>query len=112
MLVALLSLGGIPPLSGFMGKLLVFGAAVQQGWLGITLAFIGFITSVVALYYYLTVIKTIYTGQPAGGNHPLPVTMPWRVALTVCVAGILLLGTVLGPAYTLSSMGAAGLFHF
>jgi NADH-quinone oxidoreductase subunit N len=52
LLVALLSLGGIPPLSGFVGKLLVFGAAVQAGL--VWLAFLGVITSVVGLYYYLT----------------------------------------------------------
>jgi NADH-quinone oxidoreductase subunit N len=58
MLVALLSLGGIPPFSGFFGKLLVFGAAVQSGmfWLAI----VGVLTSVVGLYYYLTVMKIIY----------------------------------------------------
>jgi NADH-quinone oxidoreductase subunit N len=110
LLVALLSLAGIPPLSGFVGKLLVFSAAVQQGWLGIALAFIGVITSVVALYYYLIVIRTVYTGTPQGGAHPLPMTMPVRVALLACVAGILVLGTVIGPAFTLSSLGAAGLF--
>jgi NADH-quinone oxidoreductase subunit N len=56
LLVALLSLGGIPPLSGFIGKLLVFGAAVQSGTLGVILAFIGVFTSVIGLYYYLTVL--------------------------------------------------------
>lgn len=110
LLVALLSLGGIPPLSGFVGKLLVFGAAVQQGWLGIALAFIGVITSVVGLYYYLNVVKTVYTGQPQGGSSPLPVTAPMRVALVVCIAGIIFLGTVIGPAFTFSSLTSSGLF--
>jgi NADH-quinone oxidoreductase subunit N len=110
LLVALLSLGGVPPLSGFVGKLLVFGAAIQTGWLGIALAFVGVTTSVVGLYYYLTVLKTVYTGQSADGNRPLPITVPWRVALIACVAGILILGTVIGPAYTLSALGAGGLF--
>jgi NADH-quinone oxidoreductase subunit N len=112
LMVALLSLAGIPPLSGFVGKLLVFSAAVQTGWLGITLAFIGVLTSVVALYYYLIVIRVMYTGQPAGGAQPLPITVPWRVALVICVVGIIVLGTVIGPAYTLSSLGGASLFNF
>ncbi len=108
LMVAMLSLGGIPPLSGFVGKLLVFGAAVQANlaWLAI----IGVLTSVVGLYYYLHVIRITFVGQAADGNHPLPVTTPWRVALLFCVAGILVLGTVIGPWYTLSSFGAAGLF--
>lgn len=111
LLVAMLSLGGIPPLSGFVGKLLVFGAAIQVGPLGIALAFIGVITSVVGLYYYLKVVKMAYTGQPAEtSRHPLVVTTPWRVALVVCMAGILVLGVVIGPVFALSSLGAAGLF--
>ena len=108
LLVALLSLGGIPPLSGFIGKLLVFSAALQANlfWLAV----IGVLTSVVGLYYYLTVLRIVYQGTPAGGSQPLPVTAPWRVALLVCVVGILVLGTVVGPLYTFSAFGAAGMF--
>lgn len=112
LMVALLSLGGIPPLSGFVGKLLVFAAAVQTGWLGITLAFIGVITSVIALYYYLTVIRVMYAGEPAGASQPLQVPVPWRVAVIACMVGIVLLGTVIGPAYTFSALGGASLFSF
>ena len=112
LLVALLSLGGVPPLSGFVGKLLVFGAAVQQGPLGIAVAFIGVVTSVVGLYYYLTVLRVVYTGQPQGGALPLPLSPALRVGLLVCVAGILIFGTIIGPVYTFSTLGAAGLFQF
>ncbi len=108
LLVSLLSLGGIPPLSGFIGKLLVFGAAIQAGM--IWLAVVGVLTSVVALYYYLTVLKVVYQGSPAGGSQPLPVTVSWRVALLVCVVGILVLGTVVGPLYTFAIFGASGMF--
>ncbi len=108
LLVALLSLGGIPPFSGFVGKLLVFSAAIQGNM--VWLAVVGVATSVIALYYYLNVLRVVYQGQPAGGSHPLPITVPWRVALLVCVAGVLVLGTVVGPIYSFSSFGAAGLF--
>jgi len=108
LLVAMLSLGGIPPLSGFVGKLLVFGAAVQSGM--VWLAFVGVLTSVVGLYYYLNVVKIVYQGQPASGSQPLPVSSPWRVALLVCVVGILVLGTIIGPFYTFSTFGMGGLF--
>ena len=110
LLVALLSLGGIPPLSGFVGKLVVFGAAVQSGTLGVILAFIGVLTSVVALYYYLTVIKIVYMRASTTGNQPLPVSTPWRVALLVCVIFILLMGVIIGPWFSLSTLGASGLF--
>ena len=110
LLVALLSLGGIPPFSGFMGKLLVFGAAVQSGPMGVVLAFIGVFTSVIALYYYLTVLRIAFQRPSTTGEQPLPVTVPWRVALLVCVVCILFMGTIFGPWYTFSAMGGAGLF--
>lgn len=108
LLVAMLSLGGIPPFSGFVGKLLVFGGAVQGNL--VWLAFIGVVTSVVGLYYYLNVLKLAFVGQAADGGRALPITAPWRVALLVCVAGILLLGTVFGPWYTIAQLGVTGLF--
>lgn len=110
LLVAMLSLGGIPPFSGFVGKLLVFGAAVQSGSMGIILAFIGVLTSVVGLYYYLNVLKIAFMGQSTTGTNPLPVNTPFRVALLVCVIGILFMGTVFGPWFTLSSLGSLSLF--
>ncbi len=49
----LFSLGGIPPLAGFVGKLYLFAAGWQGGQQG--LVFVGAITSVIALYYYTDV---------------------------------------------------------
>ena len=63
--IFMFSMAGIPPFSGFFGKLYVFYAAVQSGlW---TLAVIGVLTSVVGAYYYLRVIKVMYfdDAQPA-----------------------------------------------
>lgn len=56
--VMMFSMAGIPPLSGFFGKLYVFKAAVDGGlWI---LAVVGVLTSVVGAYYYLRVIKVMY----------------------------------------------------
>jgi NADH-quinone oxidoreductase subunit N len=56
--VFMFSLAGIPPMSGFFGKLYIFLAAVQGGlW---TLAVIGVLTSVVGAFYYIRIIKIIY----------------------------------------------------
>ena len=63
--IFMFSMAGIPPFSGFFGKLYVFYAAVQSGlW---TLAVIGVLTSVVGAYYYLRVVKVMYfdDAQPA-----------------------------------------------
>lgn len=59
----MLALAGIPPLSGFWGKLYVFYAAVQSGLYG--LAVVGVLTSVVAAFYYLRVIKVMYFDEAA-----------------------------------------------
>ena len=74
MAVFMFSMAGIPPLSGFFGKLYVFLAAVQGGlW---TLAIIGVLTSVVGAYYYLRIVKVMYFDAPRGAVRPAP-----RVAL-------------------------------
>ena len=58
LLAALLSLGGIPPFAGFLGKIILFAAAVQVNM--VWLAIIGILNSIIALYYYLVVLKVVY----------------------------------------------------
>ena len=67
MLIALLSLAGIPPFAGFIGKVLVFTAAMQanMAWLAI----LGVLNSIVALYYYLVIMKTMYSLPSQEGNQ-------------------------------------------
>jgi NADH-quinone oxidoreductase subunit N len=61
--VLLLSLGGIPPTAGFVGKWYIFSAAVRAGDYG--LAIIGVLTSVVSIFFYLRVIVMMYMADPA-----------------------------------------------
>jgi|YNPNPStandDraft_1061719.scaffolds.fasta_scaffold00995_3 NADH-quinone oxidoreductase subunit N len=95
LLISMLSLGGIPPFAGFVGKVLVFAAAVEAGrwWL----ALIGVINSMIALYYYLVVLKKAYLLRSEDEQQPLQLIAGWRVALLVCVAGMLALGVVIAP---------------
>jgi NADH-quinone oxidoreductase subunit N len=58
MTVFLLSLGGIPPTAGFIGKWYIFGAAVQEGHY--LLAIIGVLTSVVSVFFYLRIVVMMY----------------------------------------------------
>jgi NADH-quinone oxidoreductase subunit N len=110
LLVALLSLGGIPPFSGFFGKLLVFAAAFDAHLIWLVLA--GVINAVISLYYYLTVIKVAFLYPPAGEAISLKLDLPWQVALAVCVLGIVVLGTVFAPFYDWSTaVGLAMLAH-
>jgi NADH:ubiquinone oxidoreductase subunit 2 (subunit N) len=60
--LAMLLLPGIPPLAGFFAKLYVFLAAIKAGLF--TLAVIGVDTSVVGAYYYLSIVKVMYSEEP------------------------------------------------
>ena len=95
MLVAFLSLAGMPPLGGFVAKVFVFAAAVKTGM--VWLAIIGVLNSIVGLYYYLIVLKVVYLYRSEDENKPVPLTRPYVVALTVLVVGIILIGTVIAP---------------
>jgi NADH-quinone oxidoreductase subunit N len=87
--VCLLSLAGIPPLLGFVGKFLLFGAALEAGraWL----AAVAVINSAIALYYYVNLIRLMYFLEPI---QPAPMVLrpSLRLALGVCAAATVLLG--------------------
>lgn len=110
LLISLLSLGGIPPFAGFIGKLLVFGAAIQHGW--IWLALVGIVNSVIGLYYYLTVMKVMYLYRSEDENKPLPVTPGWKVALVVCLVGVLVLGVILAPWFGIAEAASLSFVRY
>jgi NADH-quinone oxidoreductase subunit N len=56
--IIMLSMAGIPPLSGFFAKYMVLSAAINQGYLGISL--LAILTSLVGIYYYFKVIAAVY----------------------------------------------------
>jgi NADH-quinone oxidoreductase subunit N len=73
MTVFLLSLGGFPPMAGFIGKWYIFSAAVQEGhyWLAI----IGVLTSVVSVFFYLRIVVMMYMTEGSEAVRPrLPAT--------------------------------------
>jgi NADH-quinone oxidoreductase subunit N len=78
--VFMFSLAGIPPLAGFFGKLYVFLAAIQAHLYA--LAVIGVLTSVVASYYYLRVVKVMYFDAPAAAFDRRPSALSFVVAVT------------------------------
>ncbi|SFG40534.1 NADH dehydrogenase subunit N [Desulfotomaculum arcticum] len=93
MLVALLSMAGIPPLAGFVGKFYLFKTIVD-GYLW--LAFIGLIMSMVSVYYYLRVALVMYRDEPL---DPTPIKLPSPVAVTLILAMVvtLVIGVYPGP---------------
>ncbi|HUV28593.1 MAG TPA: NADH-quinone oxidoreductase subunit N [Anaerolineales bacterium] len=108
MMVTFLSLAGMPPLGGFVAKFFVFAAAVNAGL--VWLAIIGVLNSIVGLYYYMVVLKVVYLFRSEDEDKPVPVTRPYALALTILVAGIILLGTLFGPWADWSARAASVLF--
>lgn len=108
MMVAFLSLGGMPPLAGFFGKFFVFAAAVESNL--IWLAVIGILNSIVGLYYYLTVLKVVYLYRSEKEDEKIPVPQGYAVALWVCSLGVILLGTWATPWIDWATRAAGNLF--
>lgn len=109
MLLALLSLGGIPPTAGFFGKFFIFKAAVEQGqWV---LALVGILTAFISLYYYLNVVKYIYLYRSDEEDVPIPVSRAMSMGIVLSTVGILYLGIFAGPAYRWTQSAAALFFQ-
>ncbi len=104
LLIAMLSLAGIPGTVGFMGKFLVFGAAIQVGlWQTLTLAVAGIITSVIGAYYYLNVVRQVFFEAADEGAAPIAVPAGLKVGLALTAAGILLIGVYPQPFINLAN---------
>ncbi len=87
--VFLLSLAGIPPLAGFFGKFMVFAAAIQSKYYMLAIA--GVINSVLAVFYYVKVIKFMYLNDPRTSvKEPKP--FPAKLAIIIALIGILVIG--------------------
>src|SRR4051794_23653084 len=89
MLLFMLSLGGIPPTAGFMGKFWLFGAAIDSGY--VWLAVIGVLNSAVSLYYYIRIVVFMYLRKETTGSE-LVMSPALRVTLAIAVAATLILG--------------------
>ena len=108
MLLAVLSLSGIPPTAGFFGKFFLFRAAIDAGlwWL----ALIAILNAFIALYYYLAIIKYMYLYRSEEDDVAIPVSRAAQVGLVVSVVFIIYLGVVAGPAFELTRQAAAAFF--
>jgi NADH-quinone oxidoreductase subunit N len=82
--VFMLSLTGIPPLVGFVGKFSVFAAAVQEGWIWSAVA--GVLNSVVSVYYYFSIVHRMFFQAPARtGKFVLTPSLAGCVIVTLFV---------------------------
>ncbi len=98
LLVFLLSLGGIPPLAGFIGKFFLFSAVVSVGEnLGLLwLVILAIAMSAVSFYYYLRVLKAAYVQDAAEGAPAIKVPGLTMFALVLLAALVVLLGCAPG----------------
>jgi NADH-quinone oxidoreductase subunit N len=99
--VFLLSLLGMPLTAGFMGKIMVFSAAVNQGF--VWLVVIGVLNTAVSAYYYLRLIVVMFFREPSGAwDAPrIPATM--AVALILTILGVFYLGLFPGRVISIFS---------
>jgi NADH-quinone oxidoreductase subunit N len=105
MTVFLLSLAGIPPTAGFVGKLYIFKAAVGAQLYGLAIA--GVLTSILGAFYYLRVIVHMYM-KPAEGEQVAPVAAPtMALALGGAVAVVAILGILGDPLVRLAQAASA-----
>ncbi|MDE2491339.1 MAG: NADH-quinone oxidoreductase subunit N [Elusimicrobia bacterium] len=90
MVFCLLSLAGLPPLAGFMGKLYLFSSAVESGhwWLAV----FGVVNSVASVYFYFRVAHRMFFRAPREGAGPLPVGPYVYGGIALAVVGVLLFG--------------------
>ncbi len=105
MLVFMVSLAGIPPTAGFIGKFYLFMAAVNAGlaWLAI----FGLIFAAISAFYYLRIVMVMYMREPSPEqerNTRLALSPQVSVVLAFAVAGVVLLGIFPGPLVSIADL--------
>ena len=114
--LCMLSLGGLPPMAGFFGKLYLFWSGWQAG--AYTLVLVGLVTSVISIYYYIRVIKMMVVKEDqemslAVQNYPaqdwgIPGMASVRVGMVVTVVGTVLAGLLSNPLFSISTAAVEG----
>src|SRR5207253_10285409 len=103
MVIFLLSLGGIPPTAGFIGKYFLFAAAIQSGfgWLAI----IAVLMSAVSMFYYLRIVVAMYLRE--GREAEVAITPALKVVAGVSLAVTLVFGVLPAPLISQVETSAA-----
>jgi NADH-quinone oxidoreductase subunit N len=106
MLVFMLSLGGIPPTAGFMGKFWLFSAAIEAGY--VWLALIGVLNSAISLYYYVRIVVFMYLRKETTGSEPA-LNPALAFTLAVAVIATIALGVYPQPLFEAAERSAQSL---
>lgn len=94
MTVFMVSLAGVPPTGGFWAKLLIFQAAIDRGGIGVALAIVMLVNSVISVVYYFAVPRTMIFLEP---EEPEPLRTSWLVTAVVALAMVVVVAIFILP---------------
>jgi len=106
--VFLLSLGGFPPMVGFIGKWYIFNAAIQEGMY--TLAILGVLPSVVSVFFYLRVVVMMYMSDETAPEHRPAVSAVTTAGLLLALIAVIYLGVLPGGLLSIAADSVASIF--
>ena len=106
MLVFMLSLGGIPPTAGFMGKFWIFSALMDQGF--VTLAIVGVVNSAISLFYYIRVVVFMWIKEEVSGSD-ISLGPAMATAIVITLVASILFGIYPQPLFEHAQAAAATL---
>ncbi len=107
MLLSLVSMAGIPPLAGFIGKFYLFAGAIKEGliWLPV----VGVLFSVVSVYYYFVVVKIMYFKEPKEST-PIITSKSLSLSILISVISIIVIGIYPAPFLNLAMLAIKSFF--
>jgi NADH-quinone oxidoreductase subunit N len=104
MAVFLFSLAGIPPLAGFIGKFYLFAAVIREQFY--VLALVGVANSVVSLYYYARIVRTMFLDFPTGGETTVALDRANGALLLLLAVFTVVLGVYWAPLIAFADRSA------
>lgn len=107
MTISLLSMAGIPPLAGFAGKIYLFVAIAEQGYMWLVI--LGFVMSMISVYYYILVVKAMY-GNEAKDDREFTVGGSLRLVAMLSLVASLFIGIYPEPLAELANAAARALW--
>lgn len=92
MMLAVFSLGGIPPFAGFFSKFFIFAAAAEQNHF--LLVFIALLNTVISLFYYLLIVKAMFINKSEEPIERIHSDGYIKCSMLICLIGILVIGII------------------